>query len=439
MEKKIHDRSRLYLFLRGCVDFMFKASYRKVEYCGKEHIPQEGVVIYAPNHTNTLMDALAVLAIDKKAKVFVARADIFQNPIVLKFLTFLKMLPIHRKRDGVENLAKNEDINDVVVEALRHGLPFCILPEGTHRAMYSLMPLQKGIFRIALQANDALGAHTPVYIVPVGITFGHFFRYRSSLLVRIGAPVHITQFVQEHPQLSVPHQINALRQILTERLKGLILHIADDERYHATLSLVQLFGKEQLQSVKTDENRLIHRLAAAQEVVRQIESLIETNPQEMGQNLSMANEFYRRRQALGIGIESALKPNIRLWLLLNFILLLLGLPYALFSLVATAPVTLPSVWLCSKFEDGAFHNTVRYLISLVLLPLLLLLGGVTLFVALSWVWGVAFLLFFPPSFFFLHEYLRLWRRTISDIKWLIHRDLYTQSVNIKSMTAPLIT
>jgi len=418
---------------------MFKAAYRKVEFWGKELIPQDGAVIFAPNHVNTLMDPLAVLVIDRQAKVFVARADIFKNPIILKFLTFLKMLPIHRKRDGIQSLSKNEEINDIVVDVLQDEIPFCIMPEGTHRTMHSLLPLVKGIFRIALQANDSFGAKKPVYIVPVGVEYGHFFRYRSSMLVQVGEAINVTQFVQEHPELTIPQQINALRETLSNRMKGLILQINDDSYYEATLSLAQLYEKEQLRRLRLHNNALLNRLTAARETVKCVESALVSHPKKTKQLLEMAEGFYHQRKALGIGIESALKSNIRLMLIVKFLLLILGLPYFLFSLVATAPVTLLSRFLCSKFQDGAFHNTVRFLVSFLLLPILLLLGSIIIPITLSWVWGIVFVLLFIPSFFFLYDYLRIWRRFISDIKWLIHRNLYNQFKNIKIFTTRLIT
>ena len=80
-EKKIQDYDLVYDILRYYVDCVLKLSYRNVHYVGRERIPTDGAVIYAPNHTNTLMDALVILAMDHKAKVFVARADIFRNPL----------------------------------------------------------------------------------------------------------------------------------------------------------------------------------------------------------------------------------------------------------------------------------------------------------------------------------------------------------------------
>ena len=431
--KKIQSHSKYYYFWRGYVDPTFKSAYRRTEFYGNEKIPQDGAIIYASNHTNTLMDALAVLIMNKPAKVFVARADVFKNPTLLKVLTFLKMLPINRKRDGVDSLSKNEEINDIVVDVLRDKVPFCILPEGMHRAKHSLMPLQKGIFRIALQANDTFGDKMPVYIVPVGIEYGHFFRYRSSLLLQIGEPINVTQFLKERSDLTVPQQINVLRDELSDQIKKVMLHISDDENYNATLELAQLYGKEQHRKLNLKGNTLINRFIAAKETIKNIESSLKTNPQETQKILDMADEFSKKRHALGIGMSSILKPHIGFSLIGKLFFLLLGLPYFIFSAAATSPITLLSVWLCSKFKDNAFHNTVRYMLFIALSPLLLLLFGIIITIVHSWLWGLIFAVLFFFSFIFLHEYLRSIRLFISDLKWLIHKDLRKQLKKIKGV------
>jgi len=429
---KIQDKNMGYYLLKKYVDFMFKTAYRKVEYYGKENIPQDGAIIYAPNHTNTLMDALAVLVIDKYVKVFVARADIFKNPIILKILTFLKMLPINRKRDGMENLAEqNEEINNIVVDVLHDKVPFCIMPEGTHGTKHSLLPLQKGIFRIALQANDAFGDEFPIYIVPVGIEYGHLFRYRSSLLLQIGKPINVTQFIEQHAELNSPQQINLLRDELSERIKKLILQIPKDENYDGTLELSLLYGKEQKKKLNFKGNTLINKYLSVKETIKNIVVFLQsTSKEEVQKILDMAADFSRQRHALGIGIETVLKSHIKLDIIRKIFFLLLGLPYFVFATVVTSPISLLSVWLCTKFKDKAFHNTVKYLISFVLLPIFLLLLWIVFTIIFSWRGGIIFTILFIPSFFFLHEYLRLFRLFISDIKWLMNKNLYRKFTEI---------
>ena len=430
---KIHDKDWRYSCLKLYVDFMFKSAYRRVEFRGKEKIPQDGAIIYAPNHTNTLMDPLAVLAFDKSPKVFVARADIFKQPAILKFLTFLKMLPINRKRDGISNLAKNEEINNIAVDVLKDKVPFCILPEGMHRAMHSLMLLQKGIFRIALQANETFGSETPVYIIPVGIEYGHFFRYRSSLLVQLGEPINVTQFINDRPELNVLQlQIRALRKELSERIKKVILHIPDDANYNATLTLSQLFGNERPRRFGSRKNSLIGRFTDAKSIITDVADLLQSNLQETQELLDSANVFSERRHQLGIGMKSVLKSHLRLSLFGEIILLILGFPYFIFSAIVTSPVTVLFKWISAKIEDHAFYNSLRYLLALALLPVLLLLFSILITIVFPWKWGLVFALLFIPAFFFFYDYLRLTRCAISDIKWLTNSHLHDYIEVIKN-------
>ncbi len=431
MAKRIHDKNRFYFMLRIYVDRLFKAAYRRVEYYGQEKIPRNGAIIYAPNHTNTLMDALAVLAIDKQAKVFVARADVFKNPTALKILTFLKMLPINRMRDGSENLAKNEEINDTIVEVLHDKTPFCILPEGTHRAKHSLMPLQKGLFRIAFQANDHFGEEMPVYIIPVGIEYGHFFRYRSSLLVQLGDPINVTDFVQKNNQLSQPEQINELRDILSDGLKREILHIKDDGNYDATLELCRICSDEQQREMKLKQKTLLNNFRASKKTIQEVEEFLENDHRQTQHLLNITKDFTDKRHNANIGAESYLQKHIYGVMIRRLLLMLLGFPYFVFSAIATAPITLLSIWVCSLFKDKAFHNTLRYLISFILLPVFLLIIGLIIGFVLGWIWAIIVVVLFIPSFFFLHEYLRAVRLFVSEIKWTFHKQLHKQLINIR--------
>ena len=435
---KIYEKDKGYYLLRIYVDSLFKMSYRRVEYYGNEKTPTDGAIIYAPNHTNTLMDALAVLAINKPAKVFVARADVFKHPVALKILTFLKMLPINRKRDGADSLAKNEEINDTVVEVLQNKVPFCILPEGTHRPKHSLMSLQKGLFRIALQANDTFGKDFPVYIVPVGISFGHFFRYRSSLLVQVGEPINVTEFVNNSPSLSPPAQINTLRDELSKRIKAVTLQIEDNDNYDATLELCRIDSRQQQKELGLKGGSLLNRFWAGKETIRNVEDLLKAKPAETQELLNDVNDFSVKRHKAGIGVESYLNKHINLSIVGKFLFLLLGLPYFVFSAVVSFPFTLVAVWLCSKIKDLAFHNTLRYMIVFVLLFPYLLIIGLLAGILFGWMWGLIVVVLLLPSFYFLHEYLRFLRLFISDIRWKFHTSLHKQLTNIRSQWNKII-
>lgn len=230
---KIYEKDRLYEFLRPMQDWLFRHSYRRFEQVGLDRIPTDGAVIFAPNHCNALCDALAVLSLGMERKVFVARADIFRKPTLRKILTWLKIMPIRRMRDGANAVLHNNETEQMAVETLRNGVKFCILPEGTHRAKHSLMPLKKGIFRIALRANEEFGQQKPVYIVPVGLEYGDYFHLWDTLMINVGDPLNVTEFVKAHPDLDHPQLINSLIDELTERLKRTFLWVPNDDDYEA--------------------------------------------------------------------------------------------------------------------------------------------------------------------------------------------------------------
>ena len=228
---KIQDKDGLYLFLRPYVDWLFRRSYRSFRYVGKENIPTDGAIIFAPNHTNALCDAMVILGIDARQKVFVARADIFKDPKKAKILNWLKIMPISRVRDGLDEVRHNDETINKAVDTLRDGVPFCIFAEGTHHPDRTLLPLSKGIFRIALQANESFGEEKPVYIVPVGIEYGDFFHLWNSVDVTIGEAINVIEFVKQKSKgESQPQQIMALREELTERMTSLV----QDERLPVT-------------------------------------------------------------------------------------------------------------------------------------------------------------------------------------------------------------
>jgi len=289
---------------------------------GTEHIPADGSLIYAPNHTNALCDALAVLGITTGRKVFVARADIFKNPRIAWLLNGFKIMPIRRMRDGIDEVRHNDETIQTAINTLESGVPFCILPEGTHRPMHSMLPLTKGIFRIALQANEQFGHLHPIYIVPVGIEYGDYFHLWDSITIQVGEAINVTTFAieareawkQSHEEeMTEPQLIMALREELTHRMQNLILYVPDDDNYEANWA--KLKANKPAPWADMDQPRL--------------------------------STFWRYA----------------------FIILLA--PLFMVCALITAPMGLLTLLIKHKIKDEAFHNSVQFVMQFVLFPLTL--------------------------------------------------------------------
>ena len=228
-QKKIWEKDGLYCFLRPYVDLCTRLSYRSFKKSGS--LPEDGAVFITPNHTGTLMDALVVLASRRPGTAFGARADIFRKPRTARILHWLKIVPMVRARDGIREVQRNRETMEVVEDILAHGMPFCMFPEGRHNPMHSLLPLQKGIARMAFASAEV----RQTWIVPTGIEYDDFFHYRSTCALRYGEPIDVNAFLASHADLSEADQYRQLLQELSDRIKGLILYIPDDENYEENL------------------------------------------------------------------------------------------------------------------------------------------------------------------------------------------------------------
>ena len=434
--KKIQDFNLAYAILRYYVDITLKLSYRNIRYVGRENIPQDGAVIYAPNHTNALMDALVILAMDRRAKVFVARADIFKNPILAKIFAFLKIMPIMRMRDGLDEVRRNNETIEKAVDVLRDKVPFCIFPEGQHQAKYSSLPLSKGIFRIAFQAQEMM-PDVPLYIVPVGIRYGNFFRFRSTVSVHVVEPINVGEFIAAHKDKSPQEQMNIMREDLTERMKSSILYIPNDDDYEAKYEVCATIVKSQAKKIKQSSTEPMKELDAHFQAnrltVKQIDRLMEEQPERAAELLQLGREAAVLRRSRHISLDSVSLKYPVLSRILKLLFFIVALPYCIPVSVLTLPIKLVCMYLCHLMKDKAFHNSARYLVNLVLWPILMIIYAAIAYSFLPWQWVLPVTIVLMPAPIVAHETWRVLRVLISDVKLLLFTELRDKYAKIKNI------
>ena len=435
--KKIQDNDRTYNFLYHYVSFVLKLSYRSILHVGKENIPKDGAIIFAPNHTNTLMDALVVLVMDHKPKVFVARADIFKNRKLAKIFTFLKIMPIMRQRDGFQAVKKNQETIDKAVDVLKDKIPFCIFPEGTHLAKFSSLPLSKGIFKIAFQAHEQM-QQVPLYIVPVGIRYGNHFRYRSTVRLQFGKPINVGEYLSENENLTVQEQTNGMKDLLTERLHETLYLIPNDENYNATYEIcnaVEFIEVKKL--LKDKECRKKHILElqfqANNQTLKRIDALKKNNPDKANKVFELANKAYRLRTKKGIDEESVSIRKPLISRIMRVFMTLITLPYTIPVSILASPLSLICKYIFTMLKDPAFRNSVRFLMNLFVWPLLVIIYTLIAFILLPWQAAFIVMLLILPAPYVAHEVWKTGRLVVSDIKLLRENKLkriYSQIIEM---------
>ena len=400
--RKPFEKDWRYSWARIWCDDAIRSIFSNITSEGKENVPTDGAVILAPNHCNTLMDALVILQDWKEATLFGARADIFRKPMVNKILRFLKILPISRVRDGAQAVLNNRKTMDEVVECLDHGMKYCMFCEGTHRPMHSLLPLKKGIVRTALLANERLGGRKPVYIVPVGLEYQDYYRIRTPMSIHYGKAINVTEFVSEHPEMAEGRIYRSLLGTLRERISSLITCLPDDETYTGRWALAKIAGQD------------VANVAG--------ESQIKD-----------AEVFEEKRKAERLSSWSFghCMPGLRI--IGKSIIGVLLLPLVLFAAVVSAPMWLLSEYIVNKIKDKAFVRTARFGVKFAVMPLMVIIWALVFFLCLPFkVAAVAFVLALGSHTVF-YEALERGRILLSDIRlYFGHKDLKNNYANYQT-------
>ncbi|MEZ5019874.1 MAG: 1-acyl-sn-glycerol-3-phosphate acyltransferase [Bacteroidales bacterium] len=271
-KKNIEKYDVFYQLLKNYVGFWHNyIFYRRVIVLGKDTLDFSVPTILAPNHQNALMDAMAVLCTLDRQLIFLARADIFRKKIVAKILYAFKMLPVYRIRDGFEAVKQNDDTFRDTLRVMENRNGVVILPEGNHATFRKLRQLKKGICRIAFQTAEAKGFNGEINIIPVGLEYSHYWRFRQVLTVVYGRPIHVSDYYESYRE-NPNRAIGELRDRLSDEMKKVMVHIDDEENYEAINELRSIINEKYADRIKYP------KLFRDQRLVSKLNELCETDP-----------------------------------------------------------------------------------------------------------------------------------------------------------------
>ncbi|MFO7723371.1 MAG: 1-acyl-sn-glycerol-3-phosphate acyltransferase [Bacteroidales bacterium] len=367
--KNIEKFSVWYYLLKVYARAMHYMYYGRLRVRGKEHIPYGEPMIFAPNHQNALMDALAVLFTIPRQMVFLARADIFKRGFFSAILTFMKILPIYRIRDGYSSLQSNSEIFDKTVEVIRAGRPLVILPEGNHEGIRRLRPLKKGIARIAFQTEEACNFSLGINIIPVGLDYSRYEKSGSELLIQYGLPIKVNDYAaiyQENPAKGV----NELIAELKSRISELMIDIHNEENYE----MIDIIRRSYAHTILKHKHLKLtpwNRHAAEIETIRILEAYLADAPDTaLVDSLDASAKDYRL--ALGYNKLQFRNPEEGRWpwwkIVGQSILFLLALPLFVIGFINNIfPVLIPKS-IVKRIKDVQFRSSFKFGVSILTFP-----------------------------------------------------------------------
>lgn len=287
IEKKSIGYSLLYYLLLPWHNYLY---YRNIHVLNKHNIPDEGSVIFTPNHQNALMDALALLFNIKRQLVFVARADIFKKKSIASILYFLKILPVYRIRDGFDSLKNNKETFDKTADVLKAGNGLVILPEGNHAGFHSLRPLKKGFARIAFQTEEANDFKLNIQIVPVGINYSNYHKIGENLILNFGPAIKISDYKDLYFN-DQPKALKKIREDLSIAISKVMIDIKSKEHYQTYENVREIYSTFYANTSIDNEPKLIKTFHSDQKLVDKLYDFETKNPEEFVKLKMTINEY----------------------------------------------------------------------------------------------------------------------------------------------------
>jgi len=173
----------LYSVLKVIVRLAARIFCRKIIINKPELLKEKGPMILACSHPTHFFDAVLMDILFEKPIWSLTRGDAFLNKRITKLFYKLKMLPVYRPSEGVENLSENYKTFDSCIDLFKQGEIVLIFSEGLCENEWHLRPLKKGTARLAYKCQQE---NIPLKILPVGINYSSFTRFGKNLFVNFG-------------------------------------------------------------------------------------------------------------------------------------------------------------------------------------------------------------------------------------------------------------
>tara|TARA_B110000902_G_scaffold265903_1_gene351693 strand:- start:814 stop:1842 length:1029 start_codon:yes stop_codon:yes gene_type:complete len=244
----------LYTFLKYYIKLGLFFYHKKIEVIGLENIPKKGAILFISNHPNALIDPLLIVTNNVRSIHFLSRASAFKNKLIAKFLMSIKMIPIYRKRDGVNTLIRNRTVFRKSVEIMNAQKTLYIAAEGSHNIQRRVRELKKGFVYIILDTFKKY-PELDIQIVPIGLNYDSVIKYPSSASIYYGKPISAKKYYDKNNSLSTTKH---LLEVVRNSMKTLTTHIEDKESYGEIITKLNTLNVDYLNPIET--NKIINNL-----------------------------------------------------------------------------------------------------------------------------------------------------------------------------------
>lgn len=183
----------------------------------------KGPLLIACNHPNSFLDAIIISSLFKRPVYSLARGDAFKNKWVSAILRSLKMLPVYRTSEGVQNMEHNYETFAACKEIFKKDGIVLIFSEGRCINEWHLRSLMKGTARLAISSwEDGI----ELVILPTGINYQSFNVFGKNIDLNFGELIYKKDIPTDN---GFGKSINAFNQLLQTALEPLVYEIDKED------------------------------------------------------------------------------------------------------------------------------------------------------------------------------------------------------------------
>jgi hypothetical protein len=317
-------------------------------------------------------------------------------PILGSLVRAMDSLPVYRRQDEGEDVAKNEETFVAARRLLSSGGTIGICPEGVSHNAPGLRPIKTGAARIAL-ASVSTGEVPNLQIVPAGLYYTSKTHFRSSALLYFGKAIQVRPVQLESNGTPPRDAVRELSSKIETALREVILDAQHEEALQTITRAERIFSAEN----HDDDDSLTDELELQQQFIKAYDVLQDRAPERLRRLEVRMTRFEEELTQAGVDPDELTPPSSTLdvfWKVVSrSIVFLLMLGPAIIGTIVHYPAYKLGGYLSTKFsrDSDDVISTIKIISAMLLFPLTWLALAIVAYSSLGWIAALASVVSIP--------------------------------------------